>query len=110
MSNSILFDIECINRGLPPLSGSTFSIVKMIHEMCPDEKRRINRKIRKIAKSEIRRKCNTIRNPRLREQMRIRLKKSANLNREKSKPTLGHLKERINLTRQFINSTFKTSC
>ena len=53
MVDSTLFDLDCLRKGLPPMSGSPQEIFKMIVNTSPEEKRKINRKIRKIAKSYI---------------------------------------------------------
>ena len=57
VKDQVLFDIECLERGLPPLSKPDRTIAHMILTMPADKKRKMTRKIRKVTKSEIRRRC-----------------------------------------------------
>jgi hypothetical protein len=51
MDSHILLDLACLDRGLPPLSHSDAEVVEMILHSSRGERRRINRKIRKLCKT-----------------------------------------------------------
>jgi len=51
--STLLLDLKCLELGLPPMSGNTKDIVGMILNTPPDERRRINRKVRKLCKTAI---------------------------------------------------------
>ena len=53
LEKKLLLDVECLNNGLPPMSNTTRDVVKMIRSVSSKEKRRINRKIKKICKRRI---------------------------------------------------------
>jgi len=46
----VLFDIKCLDAGLPPLSRSRAEIINMIIKAPKEERRKISRKIRKLTK------------------------------------------------------------
>ena len=51
MHTHVLLDLTCLERGLPPLSSDANDVVDMILRSNPIERRRINRKIRKLCKT-----------------------------------------------------------
>ena len=51
MHNYVLLDLACLERGLPPLSSSPEDVINMILRSSRFERRRINRKIRKLCKT-----------------------------------------------------------
>ena len=51
MHNLVLLDLACLERGLPPLSNDSGDVVDMILRSNFSERRRINRKIRKLCKT-----------------------------------------------------------
>ena len=51
MHNHVLLDLVCLERGLPPLSNKSNDVVDMMLRSNPSERRRINRKIRKLCKT-----------------------------------------------------------
>ena len=54
MHTHVLLDLACLERGIPPLSGTANDVVNMILRSNPIERRRINRKIRKFCKTALR--------------------------------------------------------
>jgi hypothetical protein len=53
-SKDVLFDIKCLDAGLPPLSRSRAEIIDMIIKAPKEERRKISRKIRKLTKAALR--------------------------------------------------------
>ena len=51
MDSHILLDFACLDRGLPPLSHSDDEVAEMILRSSREERRRINRQIRKLCKT-----------------------------------------------------------
>jgi hypothetical protein len=47
----VLFDIKCLDSGLPPLSRSRPEVIEMIIKAPKEERRKISRKIRKLTKA-----------------------------------------------------------
>lgn len=52
-----ILDLACLSRGLPPLSMGPVAALKMISSLPKREKRKTLRKIRKLTKLEIDRRC-----------------------------------------------------
>lgn len=50
-SFDVLFDIKCLDAGLPPLSHKRDEIIKMIISSSKEDRRRMSRKIRKLTKT-----------------------------------------------------------
>ena len=46
----LLFDISCLDIGLPPMSGKAEDVYEMIKNMPSSRRRQINRKLKKICK------------------------------------------------------------
>ena len=53
LKKKLLLDMECLNSGVPPMSATTSDVAKMIRSASSKERRRINRKIKKICKRRI---------------------------------------------------------
>ncbi len=51
---NILLDVMCLDEGIPPLSQDVNSAIDMICKLPSAERRRVNRKIRKLCKKAIR--------------------------------------------------------
>ena len=49
----LLFDISCMNMGIPPLSGPAGDVYLMIKKMPPDRRRQISRKLKKVCKRSV---------------------------------------------------------
>ena len=46
----IILDLKCVSMGLPPLSGPVEEVTSVIRSLDSREKRRVNRKIKKLCK------------------------------------------------------------
>jgi len=57
-SFDVLFDIQCLDAGLPPLSRSRSEIVNMIIKASKEDRRRMSRKIRKLTKAVLKNNVN----------------------------------------------------
>ena len=53
IDSSIILDVFCLDKGLPPLSQNLNVVVNMICQMPSLERRKVNRKIRKLCKKVI---------------------------------------------------------
>lgn len=101
MVDETLFDLECLRKGLPPMSGSSKEIFKMIVSSPPAQKRAINRKIRKLAKS-------AIRNRQGNDKRRCQhLFMSINTRNTGKRTTTRHILNRIRLARSYLKYKFQ---
>lgn len=53
IEEGILLDVFCLDRGIPPLSQNLNVAINMICQLPPLERRKVNRKIRKLCKKAI---------------------------------------------------------
>lgn len=103
-SRKILFDVECISMGLPPLSMGRVSAFNMIKKMPPAEKRKVLRKIRKVSKIEINRIVLQNKTSKESEQsLRDFLEHKANLAPKKSPSEKRHVLARLDLVSGYIS-------
>ena len=51
--NEIILDHKCLSQGLPPLSMGSRAALQMIKKLPPEQKRKVMRKLRKLARREI---------------------------------------------------------
>ena len=58
--NSILFNIACLDEGLPPMDNKISHIRTMILELPSDKRRAVSRKIKKICKRSIKERVKNI--------------------------------------------------
>jgi len=102
MRDSILFDVECLERGLPPMSGNVLDVVQMVMSSNPSTRRKISRKLKKLAKSEITRRCLKV--PHFQQKvLQERLKAHANIGPQKTGFRKRDLAQRIIMACDFIN-------
>lgn len=101
----VLFDIACLEKGLPPLSKSDNEVALMVMSMPSDKKRKVTRKLRKVAKLEIKRRCKLVRTNHRRESVKRSLEKRCDIGSTLKGPTrLRTLVQRIRLARTFVSA------
>ena len=88
MIDVTLFDLECVRMGLPPMSGTPQEIFEMIVNSKPSQKRSINRKIKKLAKSQIKNQFSRSHNVHTRNHMRVAINVSNTGKRTKVRHSL----------------------
>ena len=91
----ILFDLKCLDLGLPPLSGDPTSVVKMIKSMDPQERRRVSRKIRKLSKKAVRKAISDSRSPERQKFIGDFLRTNLNLGPQKKRFSSSEMMRRI---------------
>lgn len=79
MKDKILVDIECLSKGLPPMSLGAEKSLEMIRSLSPKEKRAAVRKIKKIARCQINRIVSVIQDKEARAIKKISLLNHVNL-------------------------------
>lgn len=105
MSDAIILDDLCLRKGLPPLSMGRTVALKMIHSLSASQKREVLRKIRKIAKSEINRKCRLVSNKNKRDCLRKSLERQSNLSKFDKQPhSRCYTSQRLILVKQHLES------
>ena len=105
MCDEIILDDMCLKKGLPPLSMGHTAALRMIHSLDAIQKRKVFRKIRKIAKSEINRKCRFVTNKNKRDFLRKSLERQANLSKFDKKPhSICYTSQRLILVKQNLES------
>ncbi len=109
MCDPIILDDVCLRNGLPPLSMGQDCAMEMIRQMKTDQKRKVLRKIRKIAKTEISRRCRLIKSSQKRKILKKSLERQANLGKDEKLPHRAlFINRRLLLVRQFFESTVST--
>ena len=98
-SFDVLFDIKCLDAGLPPLSRSHNEIVDMIINAPKEERRRMSRKIRKLTKTALKNSSMWINH----EEESIQ--KHFGLAGEQKTFCIKILERRINLIKKFLNES-----
>ena len=100
---SILLDVSCLNEGIPPMSASTKSVMRMIRSLDPKRKRCVLRKIKKLCKRSL---SERLRNLPLELKVQIRDREEKRLGFKSDNGLFNDriLAERINLTRRFLSS------
>lgn len=108
-SDNVIFDIQCVSMGLPPLSMGVASAYDMIKKMPPSEKRKILRKVRKVAKLEINRRTRRQASAPKKEVTRSIMERSSNLCKDKKKHESKYILNRLRLAIDYIDHMARTS-
>lgn len=109
MCDPIILDDMCLRRGIPPLSMGHTSAISMIHQMNPEQKRKVLRKVRKLAKTEIARRCKLIKNSQKRISLKTSLERQTNLSRsDKQTHRKLFIERRLLLVKQLFESMVTT--
>jgi len=107
MCTHVLLDLECLERGLPPLSNKSDDVIDMILRSNPVERRRINRKIRKLCKTAMKRTRSETSYKRPQEMIahQASIMKYLGLKQNKKRFDRHVLKRRISYVRSFMMIT-----
>ena len=97
MDSHILLDLACLDKGLPPLSHGDAEVVEMILCSSREERRRINRKIRKLCKTAMKRAAT--------DSHSQYILKSLGLKQGKTEFSRVILMRRINYVRNYMSAT-----
>jgi hypothetical protein len=97
MDQHILLDLACLDKGLPPLSHRDAVVVEMILHSSREERRRINRKIRKLCKTAMKHDTTDSHNQ--------YILKFLGLKQEKTEFSRLILMRRINYVRNYMSAT-----
>lgn len=105
-NDMILFDLNCLEKGLPPFSGSARDIVTMIKSMPPEERRKISRKIRKLSKKAVRQSITNARTESRKKFLKEMLRNSLNLGPQKKGFKTSEMLRRVSLVRSMLINEF----
>jgi len=100
---SILLDVLCLNEGVPPMSASNKSIIRMIRSLDPKRKRHVLRKLKKLCKRALSERLRNLPSE-LKVQIRADIEKRLGFKSDNGLFNDRILSERINLTRRFLSS------
>ena len=106
-SNSVIFDIRCVSMGLPPLSMGVVSAYRMIKKMPAPARRKIMRKVRKVAKIEIRRRTSGQSSQARKDAIKSVMERSANLRKVKKKHDRKYILNRLRLAMDYVEHTIR---
>lgn len=109
MHKQMLFDLECLSLGLPPLFKSTIQAAGMVFDLPPSDRRKMSRKIRKIAKAQVNLTCQRIKNKKKRSRIRTAMETRANLGNEKETFSKRVLINRLALVRKNVEERLTTA-
>lgn len=105
MCDSIILDDLCLRNGLPPLSMGRSAAANMICEMNSEQKRKVLRKIRKLTKTEISRRCHLVKNRNKRILLRQSLERQTNLASVNKQPHQHYFtRKRLLLIKQYFET------
>ena len=108
-SDRVIFDIKCVSLGLPPLSMGVASAYKMIKKMPAQERRKIMRKVRKIAKIEIRRRADRQSSQARKLAIKSVMERSTNLRKVKKKHDPRYILNRLRIAIDYVDYTARDS-
>ena len=100
----IMLDLQCLEAGIPPLSLKNGDVIRMIDRLESKEKRAVVRKIKKLAKTEVTRRCAMLKKEKSKTEAKSRFEKMTT-----STKRYQNLSMRITLARSLMtNRTYKT--
>lgn len=113
--STLLLDLKCLEFGLPPMSGKTKDVVAMILNTPPNERRRINRKVRKLCKTAINLEMQALANnhsgiwkPRRLQERKTQLLSTCGFKVKKTAFCAAVLSRRINFIRRYMLDMVKS--
>lgn len=106
----ILFNLECVSLGFPPMFEDQSQAASMIINLESSKRREVSRKIRKIAKKEINRRASEASNPEKCDTIKSSLTRYANLGKNNNKFSKRYLVNRLRLVRSHLIFKMKSTC
>ena len=100
----VIFDVKCLDAGLPPMSRSIREIVDMIIKSPKQDRRRMCRKIRKLTKIALKESKRIQIEPLLEAQMDEQIERAYGFSGEKNVFSIKILERRVVLVKRFLQS------
>lgn len=99
----VLFDIKCLDAGLPPMSRSCREIIDMIIKAPKEDRRRMSRKLRKLTKIALKEAAKNSRtSPFLEKQHMERVLSAYGFSGDQSTFSIKVLERRVVLVKKFL--------
>tara|TARA_A100001011_G_C13996023_1_gene709330 strand:+ start:389 stop:724 length:336 start_codon:yes stop_codon:yes gene_type:complete len=98
----VLFDIKCLDAGLPPMSRTCREIVDMIIKAPKADRRRMSRKLRKITKIALKEARNRKTSHHGEEKLRAQVLRAYGLSGDQTTFSIKVLERRVVLVKKFL--------